>query len=154
MTEQEQRQAVIAEARSWMGTPFHHMARVKGLRGGVDCGQILAAVYETVGQIPHVETDSYSMQHALNSDDEWYIRYLERFSTEIPESQVKPGDIVIYKCGKCYSHAGIIVEPWPGNIIHAVNGAGVIVSHGTHEGFLRKHPQRRFFTRWPHTEDK
>jgi NlpC/P60 family len=125
------------------------MARVKGLRGGVDCGQILAAVYETTGQIPHVETTPYSMQHALHSNDEWYIRYLEQFSTEISGDQAKSGDIVIYRVGRVYSHAGILIESWPGSIIHAVNGTGVIVSHGTQEGFLKKHPQRRFFTRWP-----
>lgn len=149
MSEQEERLAVLAEALTWLGTPFHHMARLKGLRGGVDCGQILAAVFEVVGKIPHVETDPYSMQHALHSSDEWYIRYLQKFATEISEKEAKPGDIVIYRVGRCYSHAGILIEPWPGKIIHAVNDAGVILSHGTQEGFLKRHQHRRFFTPWP-----
>jgi cell wall-associated NlpC family hydrolase len=29
------RAAVVAEARSWLGTPFHHQGRVKA--AGVDC---------------------------------------------------------------------------------------------------------------------
>jgi cell wall-associated NlpC family hydrolase len=149
MTEQEKRAAVIAEARTWLGTPFHHMGRIKGRRGGVDCGQILAAVYERTGDIPHFVVPPYSVQHALHSDDEWYIRHLQTHWTEIAEDDAKPGDIVIYKIGRCYSHAGILIEPWPGNIIHSANGVGVIVSHGTKEGFLHRHPQRRFFTAWP-----
>lgn len=149
MTEKEGRQAVIDEARTWLGTPFHHMGRIKGRHGGVDCGQILAAVYETAGQIPYVQPQPYSMQHALHSSDEWYIRYLEQFAIEIPEHDARAGDIVVYRVGRCYSHAGILIENWPGKIIHAVNDAGVIVSHGTQEGYLKKHPRRRFFTRWP-----
>jgi cell wall-associated NlpC family hydrolase len=125
------------------------MGRLKGPRGGVDCGQILAAVYEATGQIPHVQTQPYSMQHALHSNDEWYIRYLEQFATEISEREAKAGDIVIYRIGRCYSHAGILAEAWPGKIVHAVNGAGVILSHGTQEGYLKRHLHRRFFTRWP-----
>lgn len=37
--ELQQRAAVIAEAESWLSTPYHHEARIKG--HGVDCAQIL-----------------------------------------------------------------------------------------------------------------
>ena len=53
MTEHEQRQAVVAEALTWLGTPYHHRARVKG--AGVDCGQLLAAVFEGAGVLRHVD---------------------------------------------------------------------------------------------------
>ena len=38
-----QRAAVVAEARSWIGTPYHHAADVKG--HGVDCAMLLIRVY-------------------------------------------------------------------------------------------------------------
>ena len=41
------REAVVTEAASWIGTPFHHAARVKG--AGVDCLMLLAEVYERAG---------------------------------------------------------------------------------------------------------
>jgi cell wall-associated NlpC family hydrolase len=36
------RAAVVREAESWIGTPFHHAARVKG--AGIDCLMLLAEV--------------------------------------------------------------------------------------------------------------
>ncbi len=51
------RQAVIAEAVTWIGTPFHHAARVKG--AGVDCLMLLAEVYERAGAAPHVVPPFY-----------------------------------------------------------------------------------------------
>jgi len=51
------RQAVIAEAVTWIGTPFHHAARVKG--AGVDCLMLLAEVYERAGAAPHIEPPFY-----------------------------------------------------------------------------------------------
>lgn len=57
MTEQEQRAAVVAEARTWLGTPYHHEACVKG--AGVDCGMLLRAVYIATGVMPKFEVESY-----------------------------------------------------------------------------------------------
>ena len=51
------RQAVIAAAVTWIGTPFHHAARVKG--AGVDCLMLLAEVYERAGVAPRVEPPFY-----------------------------------------------------------------------------------------------
>lgn len=152
MSEQEERKAVIAEAMTWRGTPFHHMGRIKGLRGGVDCGNYLAAVFEAVGLMPNFIPAPYSMQHALHSSDEWYLRSLERFTSEIQEHQAQPGDIVIYKVGRCYSHAGILIEPWPGKVIHAINSHGVIITHGTQDGLVQRLRCRRFFSRWAKRE--
>jgi hypothetical protein len=41
------RLVVVEEARGWLGTPYHHMGRVKG--AGTDCLMMLAAVYERRG---------------------------------------------------------------------------------------------------------
>ena len=49
MTEQEQRDLVVKEAYSWIGTPYHHQAMIKGV--GVDCALILLAVFREAGLI-------------------------------------------------------------------------------------------------------
>ena len=36
------RAAVVAEAIAWLGTPYHHRARIKGV--GVDCAQLALGV--------------------------------------------------------------------------------------------------------------
>lgn len=108
------REAVLEEANSWLGTPFHHEARIKG--GGVDCGQFLLEVYERVGIIPHVDVPHYPPDFHLHKDREWYSEIVRTYAEEfrgIPE----PADIALYKIGRVYSHGAIVVG-WP-MIIHA-----------------------------------
>lgn len=147
--EKRQRSAAIEEAKSWLGTPFHHMARVKGRKGGVDCGQFLLGVFGPVGVIPPFEPEPYVQQFALHNSREWYLEYLSKLATEIPEEQALEGDVVIYKVGRCFSHAAILIEPWPGKVIHAINGLGVTITHGTRQGYIGRYKQRKFFTCWP-----
>jgi hypothetical protein len=70
-----ERQAVVAEARAWLGTPWHHEARVKG--AGVDCGQFLAAVFEACGLVEHVEVEPYPQDWALHRGEERFLKTVE-----------------------------------------------------------------------------
>lgn len=107
------RDLVITEARTWIGTPYHHEARVKG--AGADCGQFPLAAYEAAGIIPHVDVPHYPPDFALHSDDPWYERIIRQFATEV--EQPEPADFAIWQWGKTYSHGAIVVS-WP-VIIHA-----------------------------------
>jgi NlpC/P60 family putative phage cell wall peptidase len=44
------RDLIIAEARTWIGTPFHHQGRVKG--AGVDCIGLAIGVGKELGLVP------------------------------------------------------------------------------------------------------
>jgi cell wall-associated NlpC family hydrolase len=136
-------QRVIDAAKAWIGTPYHPGARLRGI--GVDCAQILVAVYSEAGFIPAIETGEYSIQVHLHQEDTQYVDTILEWAVEISESEAAPGDLVLYKVARAFAHGAIIAE-WPGVIIHAMNRVGVIMSHGTEEGFLRKRP-RRFFRR-------
>jgi len=142
--ESAQRQAVIAEALSWLSTPFHHEAMVKG--AGVDCGMLLVAVYRAAGLIPAITVEHYAYQWHLHKSEEKYLEYLSQFGREIPEGEQGPGDVVIWKMGRCFSHAAIITS-WP-LIIHAAVGLGVVTDHA--QGNLRfQGRERKFFSPWP-----
>jgi cell wall-associated NlpC family hydrolase len=112
---------VINEALSWLGTPYHHEARVKG--AGVDCGQFPAAVYEACGLIPHVGIEPYPHDWHLHRDDERYLGYVERhfFKADSP----MPGDLALFRYGRAISHSAIVIE-WP-LVIHAYITAGAVV---------------------------
>ena len=138
-----QRQAVIAAALDWAGTPFHHEAMVKG--AGVDCGMFLIAIYRETGLIPEITVEHYSYQWHLHRSREWYLEYLRQFGREIPEAEAGPGDVVIWKLGRVFSHAAIILN-WP-QIIHAVNGQGVVLDNVNCTFGLMGRP-RRFFSPW------
>lgn len=124
MTHDAQREAVIAEAATWIGTPFRDCARVKGQRGGVDCGQFLHAVFQNASVVDHLdEPPRYNLQFMMNSIEELYLAELSKYCLELPKVQTERADVFMLRWGKTYSHGGILLEPWPGRIIHALNPA-------------------------------
>ena len=139
--EQRQRQAVVEEAKTWLRTPYHHMAQVKG--AGVDCVTFLTAVYRIVGLVPEIAIEYYPQHWHLHRGDELYLGGLEKYARLVEEPTV--GNIVIYKFGRCFSHGGIVLD-WP-MIIHAYASAGM-VTYG--EGDLGELAGRehRFYSLW------
>jgi len=57
MSEAEQRSAVLAEARRWLGTPYHHMGRMRGV--GADCATFPAEVYAAAGVVAPLMIEFY-----------------------------------------------------------------------------------------------
>lgn len=125
-----QRASVVAEALTWLGTPYHSHARVKGV--GVDCGQILCAVYEAAGLVPHIDTGHYAPDWHLHHSEELYIGWMDRYCVRLPRSVAPlPGDIALFKYGRCYSHGAIVVED--NLLVHAYLRRGVILTRMTEE---------------------
>lgn len=105
---------VINEAEKWLNTPFHEEARV--LNHGVDCGQLLIMVYGQLGYMPlDYPIPHYDINFACHRDEEWYLQIVKNFAHEV--QLPLPGDVVLFKWGRLFSHGGIVVE-WP-LIIHA-----------------------------------
>jgi len=120
------RAAVVAEARRWLGTPFHHAARVKG--HGVDCLMLLAEVYERAGICDHVAPPFYVPDWHLHQGAERYAEGLLRYARPI-EGPPLPGDIALFRFGRTFSH-GAIVTSWP-RLIHAYWSQGVVWGDAT-----------------------
>ena len=120
------REKVIKEAQEWLRTPYHSGARIKYI--GVDCGQFLIAIYENIGIIRKGECEpgNYSFEWHLHRSEEKYLGWIEKYCIKINGNPL-PGDIAVFKFGRCVSHAGIVLE-WP-RIIHAYVGHGVIISN-------------------------
>jgi hypothetical protein len=129
----ELRQAVVAEATTWLGTPYHHMGRVKG--AGVDCLTLLAEVYERAGVIEHCETPFYPPDWNLHRSEELYLGGVLDRAIEIA-GPPQPGDIGLFKFGRCFAH-GVIVTAWP-QVIHAHYRAGVIGGDATQGDLVRR----------------
>jgi cell wall-associated NlpC family hydrolase len=114
LTIDHRRGLVVAEAESWLSTPYHHMGRVKGV--GVDCLTLLAEVYERAGIAPHLEIPFYPPDWNLHRDAERYLEGIMGYAREI-EGPPLPGDIALFRFGRCFAH-GVIVVEWP-RLIHA-----------------------------------
>ena len=70
------RAAVVAAARSWIGTPYHHAADVKGRQGGVDCAMLLVRVYCDLGLVEPFDPRPYTRDWMLHRDEERYLGFL------------------------------------------------------------------------------
>jgi NlpC/P60 family putative phage cell wall peptidase len=133
------RRAVVEEARTWIGTPFHHAARVKG--AGVDCLMLLAEVYERAGVARHVEPPFYVPDWHLHRDAERYREGLLQYARPI-DALPQAGDIALFRFGRTFSHGAIVVD-WP-RLIHAYWAIGVVWGDATL--YPLKDREVRFFT--------
>lgn len=138
-----ERQRVIEVARSWIRTPFHDGARIKGV--GVDCANLLAEVFQEAGLVKDVDIKPYSPQFMLHRDEPLFEQYVQRFGHEV----ATPGlaDIVLYRVGRSYAHGAIVSTPWPGAIIHAFKTYGFVAETGADEADLRG-IKRKFYSLW------
>jgi NlpC/P60 family putative phage cell wall peptidase len=133
------RAAVVAEAASWIGTPFHHAGRIKG--GGVDCLMLLAEVYERAGVTGHVAPPFYVPDWHLHRDAERYVEGLLSYARPI-DGPPLPGDVALFRFGRTFSH-GAIVADWP-RLVHAYWAIGV--AWGDASLYPLKGRPVRFFT--------
>lgn len=130
--EEQQRQAVVAEARNWLGTSYHHMGRIKG--AGVDCAMLPAEVYAACGLIPAQRIDYYPMDWNLHRGSERYLEHVLAHAQEVEEA--RPGDLVLWRYGRCLAHGAIVIA-WP-RIIHAVVRVGVVLDDALSPSLLRE----------------
>lgn len=117
-----EQQRVVDEALSWVGTPWRHAARQKG--HGVDCGQLLIAVYGAAGMVGMVPVDQYPQDWALHRSEEKFLSIVERYAVKVVGA-VEPGDVALFRYGRCLSHAAIVIA-WP-KVVHAYIQAREVV---------------------------
>lgn len=147
-SEQEQRQAVVAEARSWLGTPWAHACDIKG--AGVDCGMLLVRCLVDTGVLPPFDPRPYRRHWYLHKDDDRYLALLRDHCHEIagpPEGPPpRPGDVVAFVTGRTHGHAAIVTD-WP-MAIHAYWGERRVVQSDLSQAGPLTVTDRRYFTPW------
>jgi len=112
-TEAKQRKAVIEEAMSWIGTPYMQLGNHKGYN--IDCSMLLVRCWVDTGVFEPFDPRPYPPEWHLHKSEERYLAWMEALSEEV--SEPKPGDVVLFRFGRCFSHGGIYVGD--GNIVHA-----------------------------------
>ncbi|HZR02410.1 MAG TPA: hypothetical protein VFA81_04455 [Burkholderiales bacterium] len=105
-TVDELRAAVVAEAYSWLRTPYVHLGDIKGV--GVDCAMILVRTYQTVGLVPDFDPRPYEPEWFLHQDEERYMAGLEKYCRRVEKPGL--GDIALYRMGRTASHGAIVVS--------------------------------------------
>lgn len=138
MTESETRSAILAEALSWVGTPYHHAARIKGV--GVDCAQILIAVFDAVGAIDAFDPAEYPRDWMMHRAEEVFLSAIRERAIEVVSPQ--PGDVALYHVGRCFAHGAIVIN-WP-MVVHADSRVGSVVPVDGTQGHLANREVRFF----------
>lgn len=139
--EQARRAAVVAEAKSWLGTPYHPMGRIKGV--GVDCAMLPAEVYAACGVIPPQDIAFYPMDWHLHRSGERYLAHVLRLGHEV--AAPRPGDLALFRFGRAFSHGAIVID-WP-QVVHAVIHSPVTLADVLADADLAAR-ERRFFSLW------
>ena len=114
---------IVALARSWLGTPYHHQAALKGV--GCDCLGLVRGVYAEAYGRPAEAPPPYSRDWAEACAAETMIAAATRHLIALAPADAQPGDVLIFRLrpGAMAKHCGIVTEP--AKIIHAVEGAPV-----------------------------
>lgn len=133
------RQDVVSEALSWLKTPYHHHAQVKGV--GVDCGQLLIGVYAAASVLRPRVVDDYAHDWHLHHSEELFCRHVVSFGSVETDSPL-PGDIAVYKFGRCFSHGAILVSETA--VVHSYLGMGTVLCGPGEEPLHGR--EVRFFT--------
>lgn len=120
---------VMTVARSWLGTPYHHQAAVKG--AGCDCLGLIRGVYrEVAGREPETPPP-YSRDWGEMRGEETLLGAARRHLRELERgAAIQPGDVLVFRMrkGAIAKHAGIVTETRhgaPARMIHAQEGVGV-----------------------------
>lgn len=141
-----EREAVVAAARDWIGTPYHHAADVKG--AGIDCAMILVRVFADLGLIEPFDPRPYTKDWMLHRDEERYMGFLLARAHEVEAP--KPGDVVLFKVGRCYAHGGIVTKADPLKIVHAYAPDNCVVEDEIRRvaQLAERLPAAKFFSYW------
>jgi len=105
---------IVAEALTWVDTPYHHAAKLKG--SGVDCAQLLYAVFiDALHLVPPIDFSEYPSDWMWHRSEEIFLSHVQTSAQEVFDPQ--PGDVAMFKWGHCFAHGSIVMD-WP-FVIHA-----------------------------------
>ena len=118
-------EAVIAEARRWLGTPYCHQASCRG--AGTDCLGLMRGIWRALlGAEPEVAAP-YAPDWADGAGDERLLAAAKRHL--VPVSVPEPGDVLLFRmlARGPVKHVGIFsAGPFEaGRMIHAYSGHAV-----------------------------
>lgn len=125
-------ETVVAAARSWIGTPYHDQASVRGV--GCDCLGLARGVWrDVVGPEPFA-IPAYSRDWGEVGGREVLAEGAAGMMIPAPEGALDPGSLVIFRMRDraVAKHLGILTEAGPrigsgaGAFVHAYERIGVV----------------------------
>lgn len=117
----EHGERIVAIARQYIGTPYHHQARVPGV--GIDCVGVLVCVARELGVIAQ---DADYGAYARNARDDELLRILDAHLERLPSPEMaEAGDVLTFVIGKWPHH--VAIKTGPDTLLHSYMGIGRVV---------------------------
>jgi NlpC/P60 family putative phage cell wall peptidase len=109
---------VVAAARTWIGTPYHHQASLKGV--GTDCLGLIRGVWRDIYGIEAERPPGYSRDWGEASGEETLIAAATRHLLPKSVHAMQPGDVLVFRMreGAVAKHAAVLATP--STIVHAI----------------------------------
>lgn len=117
------RDRIIAEARSWIGTPYRHQASLKGV--GCDCLGLVRGVWRGLYSAEPEATPAYAPDWAEATATESLAAAAQRHMQELDPRDFAAGDLLLFRwrAGFPAKHAAIATAA--DLMVHAHDGASV-----------------------------
>lgn len=123
---------IIAEARTWLKTPFRHQASLKGV--GCDCVGLIKGVGQATGAIVNVDPRWETYRHYRRTPNPRLMRQgMEDFLMPISREEALPGDVIWMQWRENLPmHLGILGVLGDGRVtlIHAYAHVRMVTEHG------------------------
>lgn len=122
---------IVSQARTWLGTPFHHQARLKGK--GCDCLGLIVGVVDELGlkdrngmRLAAYDEVTYSKE----PDGAYLIQKLAGLLEEVPIAEARAGDLALFKVRENPQHLAILSD-YEGELgmIHSFAPSRRVVEH-------------------------
>lgn len=132
---------IIRAARGWLGTPFHHQGRVKGV--GCDCLGLIVGVareLELTDAKGILLADYDQPNYSPLPDGRGLKTAVSLHLLELPSiGEASPGDVFLFRFQENPQHVGILATLPDGDssIIHCYSNIGKVIEHRLNDTWRR-----------------
>lgn len=133
MDDLAQRAKIVAVARRWIGTPYHHQASKEGV--GADCLGLFRGVWRELFYREPAKIPPYTADWTATSGDDPLLNAAVGLLTQKAEQTPESGDIILFRmrADGPVKHLGVLAlgENQAPTFIHSYSQRGVVESHLT-----------------------
>ena len=100
---------LIEEAKRWAKAkvPYRHMGTSMS---GCDCTGLLIGVMKKLGYLKNFKLPFYPPDWNLHDGNiNYLLQYLPKYANKVNNSELIPGDVLLFKFGRQLSHVGIYI---------------------------------------------
>ena len=141
------RNQIIAEARTWPGTRFHHQGRVKKTathNGGCDCIGLIVGVVKNLNiesKIPGKFLHEFdNINYGRLPDGYLFRNALAEQFIEISVEEIQPGDLLLFRFEKDPQHIALVSNYEHGGLglIHCYASSRKVIEHALDDTWKKR----------------